>query len=456
MGRASCLRTSPRWVCRSTCASRRVPGSCSGPTSTQRTFGCKGYAYCFLLDVTCCVDPTTNPNADTGCRLGDNSLNLNFTRVGPNGNSYPYCAKGLPTVSGVAPDSFVASGADQVITLTGTGFDAQGSIYIQGDLLLDTTWTSATSALATVPGHVLATAGTLTGVGYINRKFDASGACEPGASAQCDFRNKSAPRTVPIDAVPSSCVEGGSAASNVSGSGTCVAPYVIDLRTVPSGGVRSHAIGQGEGADEASLPGSYCGGSSTARDVVYRLRLPHGASVQVGVDAVVGSDAQIFFLEDNSCSQPINACGTAGATGQCETVSAQYGSGAFFGTEPFVVVGEGTSSGAGLTVRFKLSGTIPTPTLFSLTPNSASGTGTQMATATLQNGNFWNAYAVFSKDGTQVGQSFCDPTTANTCDFAVPQAALSAPDTYDVTLRFDDIAGTPSTNALPFTTTAAP
>jgi hypothetical protein len=153
----------------------------------------------------------------------------------------------------------------------------------------------------------------------------------------------------------------------------------------------------------------------------------------------------------------VNVCGTEGAANACERVTALRTNGAFFGTKPYIVVSEDTNSSAELTVRFKLTGTVTIPTLYSLSPNSAVGpTGTKMVKATQQNGNYWNSYAVFSKDSVVVGQSFCDPTSANECDFAVPAAALAVPGSYTVALKFSDIDGTPSTNSLPFTVTAAP
>ncbi len=160
-----------------------------GTATTLRQYGCKNYAFCYLIQASCCVVPG-NTNKD--CELGDKNLVLKYTRSDSNGGAYPYCdlaggTGSLPYVQGHSPANLAATSADQVITLTGTGFTASGSALIGGDIVVDTTFVSATEVTATVPGSYLTTAGTLSSVGFVLEKSTASAACTSAATSNCDF-----------------------------------------------------------------------------------------------------------------------------------------------------------------------------------------------------------------------------------------------------------------------------
>jgi hypothetical protein len=243
--------------------------------------------------------------------------------------------------------------------------------------------------------------------------------------------------------VTSSCLSGGTQVLG-SGSGTCAAPAVVDLRDSYPGDIREHYVQGAQGADEGGEPNSsYCGVASTARDFVYEVLLPAGADLEMSVDGASGADPVIFVHEDSDCGQPINACANDTGSGGCEFVSATHANGTIYGQAPFVTLAEATNSGVAFYTRFKITGTITTPTLFSLSPNSAtSGSGTTI-TATLQNGSGWAANAlVYAGGGGALQETAgCTVTGDNTCEFSLPNA-LSA-GSYDVRIQFPNRAGTP-------------
>lgn len=154
---------------------------------------------------------------------------------------------------------------------------------------------------------------------------------------------------------PAECFEGGSAAKGVSGSGTCAAPFVIDLSAEAHGTIVSYALDGG--ADEMDMGGGgncFAEPVGTARDVVVEVMMPADVTaLLVSVDPIGGADARIAVAEDPSCFQPMNACADEGGTGQCEGLVAPRGGDGFFGTSTYVVVSEIVASGQPLTVRFQ-------------------------------------------------------------------------------------------------------
>lgn len=173
-----------------------------GSASTYRSYGCKNFQFCYAIEASCCVEPG---DPDEDCRIGDAALTLVYTRTDSNGGMYPYCDMGLaaaaPYVSDYSPDMLTANSTDQIITLTGTGFDPGGSVFTNLDGLIATTWVSATQVTATVPGGQLTAAGSLNDVGYANPTAAATGACAPGNPGNCDWVNRSNVVDIPIAAV---------------------------------------------------------------------------------------------------------------------------------------------------------------------------------------------------------------------------------------------------------------
>lgn len=149
------------------------------------------------------------------------------------------------------------------------------------------------------------------------------------------------------------CLAEGSAVAP-TGSGTCADPYVIDLSTLALGTVVTHTAAGG--ADAANfVEGGACKVSfkNTARDWVYRVKMPQAvASLDVGARGV-GADPRVGVAEDPSCGQPLNACADAGGAGVCEVVHAPRNGSGFFGTETFVVVAETVSSNQAISVSFQ-------------------------------------------------------------------------------------------------------
>lgn len=374
--------------------------------------------------------------ASSNCDYGTASVAQTVAVSGGSGGG------STPTVTSIV-STLLANGLDQQITLNGTNFDQNGSVYQNLDSAITTSWQSATLAYATVPGTLLQSPGTLQDVGYVNPTSNATGACTAAAPSNCDWVNRSNYSDLTIDAVVSSCLSGGTQIASV-GSGTCAAPAVLDMRNSYSGDIRLHYIGAAAGADEATEPASTtCGIASTARDFVYQVLLPAGADLDMSVDAAGGANPVLFVHEDSACSQPINVCADDAGVGGCEFVSATHGSGAISGQAPYVTLSEATNSGVAFYTRFKVTGTITTPTLISLSPNSATaGSGTTI-TATLQGGSGWTAQAEISAGGGGAFEEFasCTVATDNTCTFSLPNA-LSA-GSHDVKIQFTGRTGMP-------------
>lgn len=150
------------------------------------------------------------------------------------------------------------------------------------------------------------------------------------------------------------CLSGGSTAS-VTGSGTCSAPYVVDLSAAALGTVVSY-VATGGANESIPLKGASCSVdfTATARDVVFHVKMPSGvASLDVAAVPSAGGNTRVAVAEDPSCGQPLNACADNGGTGACDFVNAPKGGFGFFGTETYVVVSEVTSSGQPITVYLR-------------------------------------------------------------------------------------------------------
>jgi hypothetical protein len=199
-----------------------------------------------------------------------------------------------PTVTSIVA-TLLADGLDQQITLNGTNFDQDGSAFANTDSAITTSWQSSILAYATIPGTLLQSPGTLQDVGFVNPTSSASGPCTSGAPGNCDWATGRSNLTdLTIDAVTSSCLSGGTQVLG-SGSGTCAAPAVVDLRDSYPGDIREHYVQGAQGADEGGEPNSsYCGVASTARDFVYEVLLPAGADLEMSVDGASGADPVIF------------------------------------------------------------------------------------------------------------------------------------------------------------------
>lgn len=262
---------------------------CSGDTNVFRNFNAKCYRYCYTINAGCCVDPSKTSDANDGCELDSANAYVLYLRSGTNGGDYPYCADGLPTLTNVT-GSLEAGAGDQTITLTGTNFDPNGSVVINVDTVIATTWHSATSATGTVPGSALASAGTLTGIRHVNPQWNASGACASGSLGNCDFTNGTTALTEPIaPGAGPTCMSGGTAAASVTGTGTCADPYVVWLQSTAIDAVVYHNVLQNTGVDETVPASTECGVSATTRDLVYKVQVPVGADFDVSVDGAVGA-----------------------------------------------------------------------------------------------------------------------------------------------------------------------
>jgi len=95
-----------------------------------------------------------------------------------------------PHVTTVAP-GLIANSTAQTITLTGTNFHANGSVFVNTDSAIATTWVSATQVTASVPAAYLTAVGTLTAVGYVNPTSTAAGACSEASPSNCDWPRRS-------------------------------------------------------------------------------------------------------------------------------------------------------------------------------------------------------------------------------------------------------------------------
>lgn len=154
-------------------------------------------------------------------------------------------------------------------------------------------------------------------------------------------------------------------AIEVSGSGTCADPWVLDLSAFDPGSVVRHevgvVVGDPFGSDEVPSPlyGGNCGASAildgTTTDFVWRVVLPEAAqTVEVSVDPVAGADPRVGVFEDASCGQPLNACADDQGEGLCEYVIATKFD-EFYGTTPYVIVSE-VIDDPGTVVRFRIDG----------------------------------------------------------------------------------------------------
>lgn len=184
---------------------------------------------------------------------------------------------------------------------------------------------------------------------------DGGGGAEDGSATGTDASgvDSAAPADASDGGGGGACLGGGTPVTP-TGSGTCAAPYLVDLTGVALGAIV--AVTATGGADEASfVKGGACGVAfdGTARDLVFHVKMP-SAVVTLDVAAEgANADVRLGVAEDPSCGQPLNACANAGGAGACEHVIGPKGGAGFFGNETYVVVSEVTSSGQPLAVRFR-------------------------------------------------------------------------------------------------------
>ncbi len=120
------------------------------------------------------------------------------------------------------------------------------------------------------------------------------------------------------------CFQTGTEASP-TGAGTCADPYVISLGS--NGAVASHTATTGSATWDGTQNGggaSACAGTPTRSDI-YRINPFIGwSSIDVGVDAVTGSDTKIsVFYSDMDCSATTEAaCENTNGSATCEAVNA--------------------------------------------------------------------------------------------------------------------------------------
>jgi hypothetical protein len=208
-----------------------APGSelcnnANGGKTTYREYGCQSRAFCHEIVASCCVAQGAPLE---GCSTGDANLSLSFSRTNAEGGQYLYC--GLPSndasvdagfsgphVTSYAPLAFTPGGGDQLVTLFGSNFEQGGTIFINQDMALATTW-QGDSASALVSAQYLANPGTLAGVGYVNP-----------LAVGFDWANKSNTVDIPIGAISS---DGGVPDASIGDGGSSDASISSDA-SVPS------------------------------------------------------------------------------------------------------------------------------------------------------------------------------------------------------------------------------
>jgi hypothetical protein len=146
-----------------------LSASCSsfGSKTTYRQYGCKNYSFCYTIQAGCCVAPG---DPDVDCKVDDANITLVFNRAN-NGSQFPYCegAGDTPYVQSVTPTSLVGNSTAQQIHLTGFGFKAGGTVFINTDQAISTQVGSDTDAYGIVPAGSLGAAGTLSNIGFVNK-----------------------------------------------------------------------------------------------------------------------------------------------------------------------------------------------------------------------------------------------------------------------------------------------
>ena len=151
-------------------------GMCSGALakSTWRHYECDNRPFCYDIRSWCCVYP-----GDTrgDCRIEDVIYYDRFYRE--NAGPYAYC-DGIgdsPYLQSVTPSTLVANYMDQTITLTGNQFPQDGGVFAgrgeyswSSGYVIDSSWSSATSASAVISGRQLEGVAEIW-IGYAERGF---------------------------------------------------------------------------------------------------------------------------------------------------------------------------------------------------------------------------------------------------------------------------------------------
>jgi hypothetical protein len=155
----------------------------------------------------------------------------------------------------------------------------------------------------------------------------------------------------PQDAV---CFQGGDEIES-SASGACDAPIIIDMSELDFGATVFHRTGTATTSGLA--PNIDKCGEGTGRDVVFNVKTPGTADLEVSVDAADGSDPIIVVQEgpDTECDKSAaTLCADDTAAGECEYLRIGVASGGYEDNTPQVVIGEIAPSGVALEVRFRL------------------------------------------------------------------------------------------------------
>jgi hypothetical protein len=155
----------------------------------------------------------------------------------------------------------------------------------------------------------------------------------------------------PQDAV---CFQGGDEIES-SASGACDAPIIIDMSELGFGATVFHRTGTA--TTSGLVPNIDKCGEGTGRDVVFNVKTPGTADLEVSVDAADGSDPSIVVQEgpDTECDKSAaTLCVDDTAAGECEYLRISVASGGYEENTPQIVIGEIAPSGVALEVRFRL------------------------------------------------------------------------------------------------------
>ena len=151
------------------------------------------------------------------------------------------------------------------------------------------------------------------------------------------------------------CFNNGVAAAFVGdGVGSCEMPLGVDLSAGNPGDV-SYVTLPTTSLDVALPATSKCG-ADTARDLVLLVWVPHGADLEVTVDAAKGADPLIVVMDPPTadCSAgTISQCVDRGGIGQCEYLRIRAPSASDPGYRQ-LVVSELVDSGTPYTLRLRL------------------------------------------------------------------------------------------------------
>ncbi len=271
----------------------------NGDATSLIDFSCQDYSYCLAINSTCCAPP-----GKQSCELGMHGLTLSYEPAGS--GDYAYCSSDTG-----------AGGA------SGTGGASNGGASNTGG--------SNSSAGAGAGGDATA-AGGVGGTGGSGGTSGSGGS--GGANPSCFTGTQ----------------------TNVPGSGTCAAPYVITMPTL--GGTALAYSASGSADWNASQSSSSCV-SSPARTSVYRVDANTSwYSIEVSVAAAATDDAKISILDSNTgCTATEKTCVNAGGDNTCE--AARSTKSFLSNTNSIYVVISSNSTSSALVTSFRLNGAPP-------------------------------------------------------------------------------------------------